>query len=153
MKLSTAMFLAAGVATLVIVGTAMCWITPRADVAAATSELTPAADEAETAVIEAVAIDASAATPRDAETEPLQFVGLHAGTLQCVASDYNLGLASIDGSDRAMDADAPSIGLVNFEPFATGMSASAANVPEPLTLSLLAFGSASILLHRGRRSA
>jgi len=153
MKLSTVVFLVVGIATLILLGTATGWIMSWTDQAAVSqttaSELAQAAGD-DPAARETVAIDVSA---DNLEAGPLRFVGLHAGTLQCVASDFNLGLGSLDGSVRATDTEpAPGIGLVNFEPFSITDQYVAAAVPEPMTLSLLALAAATALLHRGRHA-
>ena len=155
MKMFMVMFLTVGITTLIVIGAATGWSYLRAGHAAADHdpalELARAGDvKTEIAALEAPVPDVADDARREAE--PLTFVGLHAGTLQCVASDFNLGLSTFDGSAHA-DTDAvPDVGLLNWEPLAAGMSASAA-VPEPMTLSLLLIGSAAALLHRGRHGA
>jgi len=139
MKRSTIMILAASVVTLICVVTVTGWLMPQTDRSVANRTTTEWAPDTAPAVNETVTLDEPADEPCD--TEPLKFVGLHAGTLLCDLSDFNLGLAGLDEPARIGP------GLMTFETLAVGDAMPAA-VPEPAALALLLLGSTAALLQR-----
>ena len=137
-----ATLLAVSVAALVLVGVVTFWMTPHARHAAglaAEAELAPCA-----AVEEALA--AKAPEP-PADVEPFEFVGLHAGMIMCEPTDFNLGLAGLDKASPVSSNDR----FLNVAPVSPTDITTAAAVPEPITLGLLAVGT-TVLLRRRRQS-
>jgi hypothetical protein len=164
MKRSYVMCLVAGLVAMMVVVAVTGWLTPVAGSASATNlaavpalavndAADPAVEEALEEVIdevlaEPVAMDAAGLDdPRD-DGESYEFVGLHAGTLLCDLSKFNLGLGGLSEPARERDSTDD---LVRFELFNAAGNLAATPVPEPMALALLALGSTAALLHPPRR--